>query len=80
MGSVRGLATLLRVLCVATLTLGFGGAAAGITGKAAPAPYETLMVPSGAMGRDIPVAFLGVVHTRCICWTPSMPRRTSAIG
>jgi S-formylglutathione hydrolase FrmB len=59
MGSVRGLSTLLRVLCVAALTLGFGGVAAGITGKARAAGYETLMVPSGAMGRDIPVAFLG---------------------
>ncbi|WAC94580.1 esterase family protein [Mycobacterium sp. Aquia_213] len=56
---MRGLSTLLRVLCVAALTLGFGGVAAGITGKAAAASYETLMVPSGAMGRDIPVAFLG---------------------
>jgi S-formylglutathione hydrolase FrmB len=59
MGSVRVLSTLLRVLCVAALTLGFGGVAAGITGKARAASYETLMVPSGAMGRDIPVAFLG---------------------
>lgn len=59
MGSVRGLSMLLRVLCVATLALGFGGVAAGFTGKVKAAPYETLMVPSGAMGRDIPVAFLG---------------------
>lgn len=59
MGSVRNLSALLRVLCVAALTLGFGGVAAGITGNARAASYETLMVPSGAMGRDIPVAFLG---------------------
>lgn len=59
MGSVRGLSMLVRVLCVAALTLAFGGVAAGITGKAKAAGYETLMVPSGAMGRDIPVAFLG---------------------
>src|SRR3984957_15116736 len=59
MGSLRGLSTLLRVLCIAALTLGVGVVAAGITGKAAAAGYETLMVPSGAMGRSIPVAFLG---------------------
>ena len=32
---------------------------AGTSVKAAAADVEYLMVPSGAMGRDIPVAFMG---------------------
>lgn len=47
-----------RLLCAAVLTVGVGGAAANV-GSARAAGYESLMVPSGAMGRDIPVAFLG---------------------
>jgi S-formylglutathione hydrolase FrmB len=56
----RGLSTLVRVFCVAALSVGVGGVAlaAGNAGKARAAAYETLMVPSGAMGRSIPVAFL----------------------
>jgi len=48
------------VFCLAALAVGFGGltATAGTTGKANAAGYETLMVPSGGMGRDIPVAFM----------------------
>jgi len=34
------------------------GTTTGPTGKARAAGYESLMVPSAAMGRDIPVAFL----------------------
>ncbi|KZS69209.1 hypothetical protein A4G29_12735 [Mycobacterium kansasii] len=58
---MRGLSVLLRLLCVAALSIALGGvtAAAGSSGTAKAASYETLMVPSGAMGRDIPVAFLG---------------------
>ncbi|WP_343600557.1 alpha/beta hydrolase family protein [Mycobacterium sp.] len=52
---MRGLSMLLRIMWTAVLTLGLG--AVGATAHAA--SYETLMVPSGAMGRDIPVAFLG---------------------
>ncbi len=57
---MRRLSTLLRALCAAVLTLVmWGGAAtAGSTGTAHGADYETLMVPSPSMGRDIPVAFL----------------------
>ena len=57
---VRGLSTLLRVFCVAALSVGLGGLAVttGSIGKARAAGYESLMVPSAAMGRDIPVAFL----------------------
>src|SRR5258705_9929323 len=57
---MRGLSVLLRVLCVAVLSIALAvvGVTAGSTGAAKAAPYETLMVPSGAMGRDIPVAFL----------------------
>ncbi len=65
MTRVRSLSTLLRVFCVAALSVGFGvgslsgtSETAGITGTARAAGVETLMVPSGAMGRDIPVAFL----------------------
>ena len=58
MRGVRSLSAVLRVLCVAALSIGLGGVATGITGKARAAGYETLMVPSAAMGRDIPVAFM----------------------
>jgi S-formylglutathione hydrolase FrmB len=60
MRGVPGLSALLRMFCVAALSVGLGGVAvtAGTTGKARAAGYETLMVPSGAMHRDIPVAFL----------------------
>ena len=57
---IRGLSALLRVFCVAALSVGLGGLAVttGSIGKARAAGYESLMVPSAAMGRDIPVAFL----------------------
>ena len=58
MRGLRSLSAVLRVLCVAALSIGLGGVATGITGKARAAGYETLMVPSAAMGRDIPVAFM----------------------
>jgi S-formylglutathione hydrolase FrmB len=53
---MRSLSMLLRLLCAAFLTVGGFAAANGSSARAA--GYETLMVPSGAMGRDIPVAFL----------------------
>jgi S-formylglutathione hydrolase FrmB len=61
MRSMPGLSVLLRMFCVAALSVGLCGVTAtpGITGKARAAGYESLMVPSAAMGRDIPVAFLG---------------------
>jgi S-formylglutathione hydrolase FrmB len=60
---VRGLSALLRLFCIAALTVGLVGVTAvlvlaGAPGKARAAGYESLMVPSAAMGRDIPVAFL----------------------
>ncbi|GBE64116.1 MPT51/MPB51 antigen [Mycobacterium sp. MFM001] len=51
---MRGVSLLLRVLCAAVLAVGLGG----VSRPAHAAGYETLMVPSAAMGRDIPVAFL----------------------
>src|ERR1700739_2437973 len=58
---VRGLSALPRVLFVVALLCGlnFSFQAAGPIGKARAAGMESLMVPSAAMGRDIPVAFLG---------------------
>lgn len=58
---VRGVPALLRVFCFAALAVGlaFVSPAVGTVGKARAAGYESLMVPSAAMGRDIPVAFLG---------------------
>jgi S-formylglutathione hydrolase FrmB len=55
-----GLSTLLRVFCVAALSVGLVAmtVTGGPAGKAKAAGYESLMVPSAAMGRDIPVAFL----------------------
>src|SRR6202453_3504469 len=63
MKGIRSLSTLLRVFCVAALSVALSGMAAmalttGITGKANAAAVESLMVPSAAMGRDIPVTFL----------------------
>ncbi|WP_231140481.1 esterase family protein, partial [Mycobacterium avium] len=56
----RGVSALLRVFCIAVLAAGLGVALqpAAVTGAARAAGYESLMVPSAAMGRDIPVAFL----------------------
>lgn len=57
---VRGMSALLRVFCVAVLAVGLAFAlqTAATAGKARAAGYESLMVPSAAMGRDIPVAFM----------------------
>jgi S-formylglutathione hydrolase FrmB len=55
---MKGLSMLLRLLCAAVLTIGVGGLAGVKGGSARAAGYETLMVPSASMGRDIPVAFL----------------------
>ncbi len=57
---VRGMSALLRVFAVAALSLGLIGVTVtgGPAGNARAAGYESLMVPSAAMGRDIPVAFL----------------------
>ncbi len=57
---VRGLSALLRVFGLVALLVGLVGVTVvvGPTDKARAAGYESLMVPSAAMGRDIPVAFL----------------------
>ena len=51
---------LVRVLCAVVLTVGSWGSTAvsGSAGTTKAAGFDTLMVPSAAMGRDIPVAFL----------------------
>lgn len=59
---MKGLSTRLRILCAAMLALVLWGATAtaGCTAIAkAAGNVESLMVPSAAMGRDIPVAFMG---------------------
>src|SRR5574340_1233316 len=57
---MRGLSMLLRALCAVVSTVGLwnGTAIVGPVGTAHGAEYESLMVPSPSMGRDIPVAFL----------------------
>ena len=57
---MKGLSVLTRVLGVAVLSIALGGVTVmtGYAAKSRAAGYETLMVPSAAMGRDIPVAFL----------------------
>ncbi|HTQ17812.1 MAG TPA: alpha/beta hydrolase family protein [Mycobacterium sp.] len=55
---MRRLSTVMRVLCVAALSVGIAGVGATAAGTAKAAGFESLMVPSGAMGRDIPVAFM----------------------
>jgi S-formylglutathione hydrolase FrmB len=59
---VRGLSKRLRILCAAVLAIVLWDVTAmpGCTALAnAAGSMESLMVPSAAMGRDIPVAFLG---------------------
>jgi len=53
---MRGLSNLFRAVSAAVLALGLWGATAP---SALAAGVEYLMVPSPAMGRDIPVAFMG---------------------
>jgi S-formylglutathione hydrolase FrmB len=53
---MKRLSMLLRLLCAAALTV--GGFTTANAGSAQAAGFETLMVPSASMGRDIPVAFL----------------------
>jgi S-formylglutathione hydrolase FrmB len=55
---MRGLSMLSRLLCAAMLAVGLGGVAAIKIGSTHAAGYQTLMVPSASMGRDIPVAFM----------------------
>ncbi|HYB38924.1 MAG TPA: alpha/beta hydrolase family protein [Mycobacterium sp.] len=55
---MRGLSMLLRVLWAAVLTVGLGAVTATHIGSAHAANVENLMVPSAAMGRDIPVSFM----------------------
>jgi S-formylglutathione hydrolase FrmB len=55
---VKNLLTPLRVLCAVVLAAGsFAVAISGSIGTTKAANFESLMVPSAAMGRDIPVAF-----------------------
>lgn len=58
---MTGLSKRLRILCAAMLAVVLWDttATAGCIATAKAAGIESLMVPSGAMGRDIPVAFLG---------------------
>lgn len=53
------LTKLFRVLCAAVVVLGGWVGVVGVAPTAAAAGVEYLMVPSAAMGRDIPVAFQG---------------------
>jgi S-formylglutathione hydrolase FrmB len=58
---MRSLSMLVRVLCAVLMAAAMWGSATttGAIGAAKAAPaVEFLMVPSGAMGRDIPVAFM----------------------
>jgi S-formylglutathione hydrolase FrmB len=57
---IKCLPTLVRVFFAAALSFGvsYADMTAGSAAKAGAAAYESLMVPSAAMGRDIPVAFL----------------------
>ncbi len=57
---MKSLSMRLRVLCAVVLAAGSWAATAmsGSTGTTKAAGFESLMVPSAAMGRDIPVAFL----------------------
>ncbi|MFZ0906815.1 MAG: alpha/beta hydrolase family protein [Mycobacterium sp.] len=57
---MKSLSMSLRVFCAVLLAAGWWSAAvvSGSTGTTKAANFESLMVPSAAMGRDIPVAFL----------------------
>jgi S-formylglutathione hydrolase FrmB len=54
--NVKTASMLLRVLCAAALA---GSLTVSTPSRGIAANYENLMVPSAAMGRDIPVTFLG---------------------
>lgn len=56
---MSGLVKLFRVVSAAVLAAGLWGATVSTAPTAAAAGPEYLMVPSAAMGRDIPVAFQG---------------------
>jgi S-formylglutathione hydrolase FrmB len=56
---VRGVSALMRVFWVAALAVALASLTVTVGAvKARAAGYESLMVPSAAMGRDIPVAFM----------------------
>jgi S-formylglutathione hydrolase FrmB len=57
---MRSISMRVRRLSIIVLTAGWFAATliSGSTGTTKAAGFETLMVPSGSMGRDIPVAFL----------------------
>ena len=57
---MKRLSTMFRRLSVVALTVGWCAATAisGSTGTTKAAGFESLLVPSASMGRDIPVAFL----------------------
>jgi S-formylglutathione hydrolase FrmB len=57
---VKSLSMLLTALCAAVVSVGLAGFSTvfGLTGSAHAAGVEYLMVPSAAMGRNIPVAFM----------------------
>jgi S-formylglutathione hydrolase FrmB len=55
---MRCLSMLLRVVFAAALAVGLGAIGTVAGPRAHAVGYETLLVPSAAMGRDIPVAFL----------------------
>ena len=70
------------MFCVAALSVGLDGVTltAQTSGKAKAAGYETVMVPSGAMGRSIPVAFSAGGPHAVYCWTPSTRTRCQQLG
>ncbi|WP_025736751.1 esterase family protein [Mycobacterium genavense] len=57
---MKGMSALLRVFCACALAIGLGAVTVDVVaaGKARAVGYESLMVHSAAMNRDIPVAFL----------------------
>ena len=75
MRGIRGLSAVLRVLCVAALSIAVGGVTVttATTGKARAAGYETLMVPSARWGATSRWPSWPAGRTRCTCWMPSTP-------
>ena len=69
----------IRMMLTVVLAAGLWAAGTSMA-PTAKADVEMLMVPSAAMGRDIPVAFPAAVRTPSSCSTRSTPPPMSATG
>ena len=74
---MKSLSMIFRRLSAVALTVGCFAAdmISGSTGPTKAAGFESLLVPSASMGRDIPVAFLAGGPHAAYLWTGSTRHR-----